>query len=113
MVRPTKRDIRGAASRVLNAFGPVRAAKIARRAGNIIRNDIRNYSDLPKFKTDANVGRGRRGSVLASGPMRYSESTRSAIEMPKLMKEGGKTKQAMARGCGAATKGRGYSKKMG
>jgi len=45
--------------------------------------------------------------------MRYSESTRSAIEMPKLMKEGGKTKQAMARGCGAATKGRGYSKKMG
>jgi hypothetical protein len=113
MPHPTKRDIRGAASRILNSFGPAKAGKIARRAGNIIRNDIRNYSDLPKFKTDANVGRSRRGAVLASGPMRYSESTRSAIEMPKLMKEGGKTKQAMARGCGMATKGRGHSKKMG
>ena len=113
MARPTRRDAKGAASRILNSFGPVKAGKIARRAGNIIRNDIRNYSDLPKFKTDANVGPGRRGTVLASGPMRYSESTRSAIELPKLMKEGGKTKQMMARGCGMATKGRGHSKKMG
>jgi hypothetical protein len=103
-------DYQSAVEQFVSKLVPVKGAKIAENAANIIRHDLKNYGSLPKKSTKTNLSaRDRsRGSVMAEGPQRHSDDTRTATEMPKRMAGGGRI-----RGCGAATKGRNHSKKMG